>query len=71
MFKEIAIMHEKGEFCKINGSICNIPIEAANMYNTLSRPAGSNGLIVVKLKSDLKYRVYVYFEQACYLFEIL
>ena len=55
-------MHGKGDFSKIKGSICNIPIEAANIYNILPRPAVSNGLIVVKLKRDLKYRGHVYLE---------
>ena len=62
LFKKIAIMHGKGEFSKIKGSICNIPVEAANICNILPRPAVSNGLIVVKLKRDLKYRGHVYFE---------
>ena len=48
IFKIIAIMHGKGEFAKIKGSICNIPIEAANICNILSGPADSNKLIVVK-----------------------
>ena len=34
----------KGELRKINGSICNIPIETANICNILPRPAVSNGL---------------------------
>ena len=50
LFQKIAIMHVKGEFSKIKGSICNISIIAANICNTLQRPAVSNGLIVVKLK---------------------
>ena len=29
------------------------------------RPADANELAVVKLKQDLKYRGYVYFEQVC------
>ena len=62
LFKKIAIMHGKGEFSKIKGSICNIPIEVANVCNILPRPSVSNGLIVVKLKRDLKYRGHVYFE---------
>ena len=28
LFKKIATMHGKGEFSKIKGGICNIPIEA-------------------------------------------
>ena len=55
-------MHGKGEFCKVKGSICNIPIEAANICNILLRPVVSNGLIEVKLKKNLKYRGHVYFE---------
>ena len=65
IFKKIAIMHGKGEFAKIKGSICNIPIETANICNILPRPADSNGLIVVKLKRNLKYNGYVYFEPLC------
>ena len=63
MFKKIAIMHGKGEFSNIKGSICNIPIEALNICNILPRPAISNGLIVAQLKRALKYRGHVYFEQ--------
>ena len=42
IFKKI--MHGKGEFAKIKGSICNISIETSNICNILSRPANSNGL---------------------------
>ena len=52
-------MHGKGEFSKIKGSICNIPIEASNICNIL--PV-SSGLIVVKLRMDLKSRSHIYFE---------
>ena len=62
-YKKIAVMYGKGKFAKIKGSICNIPIETANMCNILPRPADSNGLIVVKLKQDLRYRGYVYLSQ--------
>ena len=55
-------MDGKGEFAKIKGSICNIPIEVANICNILPRPADSNGFIAVKLRQDVKYRGYVYFE---------
>ena len=48
-------MHGKGEFSNIKGSICNnIAVEPAKICNILPRPAISNGLIVVKLKRDLK-----------------
>ena len=62
IFLKIAIIHGKREFAKIKGSICNIPIEAANICNILPRPADSNRLIVVTLKRDLKYKVYICFE---------
>ena len=62
LFKKTAIMHAKGEFAKIKGSICNIPIKAADICHILPRPAVSNGLITVKLKRDLKYRGLVYFK---------
>ena len=32
-----------------------------NICNILVRPTDSNGLIVIKLKRDLKYEDYVYF----------
>ena len=52
-------MHGKGEFYEIEGSISNAPIDVANICNILPRPAGSNGLIVVKLKRDFKYIIYI------------
>ena len=41
-------MHGKREFAKIKGSICNIPIEVANIRKIFRRPADSNGLIMAK-----------------------
>ena len=58
-------MYGKGEIFKIDGSICSIPKEAASICNILARPVVSNGLIVVKLKMELKYRIHVYFEPVC------
>ena len=49
-------MHGKGEFSKIKENVCNIPTVATNIYNVLPRPSVSNGLIVIKLKRNLKYR---------------
>ena len=40
-------MHGKGEFSKIKGSICNVPMESADICNVLPRPADYNGLITV------------------------
>ena len=55
-------MHGKEEFAKIKGRICSISIETANIFNILPKPVDSNGLIEVKLKRDLKYKGYIYFE---------
>ena len=45
-------MHEKRGLAKLKGSVCNIPIEAANVSNNFPSFADSNKLIVVKLKRD-------------------
>ena len=55
-------MQWKNEFSKVKGSICNIPLETANICNFLPRLAISNGLVVVRLKRDLTYSGYVYFK---------
>ena len=44
------------------GKICNVSMEHSNICNILPWSAVSNGLIVVKLKQDRKYRGHVYFE---------
>ena len=41
LFHKVTIMHGKGKFCRIKGSICNVPAEAANICNILPRPAVS------------------------------
>ena len=55
-------MQGKEKFVKIMGSICNIPLEVANTCNILPWTSDSSGLTLVKLKQNLKYRKYVYFE---------
>ena len=55
-------MEKKEGIAKTKGSICNIPIAAANICNIFPRSLDSSGLIVVKLEQDLKYRSYVYSE---------
>ena len=47
--KKEAIIHRKGEFVKVKGGICNIPVETANICNILPRTAGSNRLLKVLL----------------------
>lgn len=58
----MVVMHGKDEFSKVMESICKIPIETENICKILPRPAFSNGLIIDKLKQDLKYRGHVCFE---------
>ena len=38
---------------KFKGDLCNIPIDAADMCNTLPRTADSNGVVIVKFKRKL------------------
>ena len=57
-------MHGKGEFAKIKGNICNIPVETDTVPNMLPRPVNNNGLVIIKLKRHLRYWGYAYFEQA-------
>ena len=52
----------KGQSPKLKGVLCNIPINVVDVCNTLSRPADSNGIIIVKLKRKSHYRDHVYFE---------
>ena len=52
----------KGNFPKLKGSICNVPIDTVDISDVLPRGADSNGLVVIKLKRKLAYRVHVYFE---------
>ena len=62
LFKKVVIMHGKGEFAKIKGSICNVPIGISNICKVLPRPADSNGLIFVRLKRHLNYWGHIIFE---------
>ena len=53
----------KGQFLKVKGNICNIPIaEIESNFKSLPRPADSNGIIVVKLKRKNEFRGHVLFE---------
>ena len=52
----------KGQFSKIKGAVCNVPVEADSMCNIVPRGTDSNGLILMKLKRKLSYRGHVLFE---------
>ena len=61
LFKKVAIM-PKGQFPKVKGAICNVPVDAQDVSTVLPRPADNNGLLLLKLKRKLEYRGHVYFE---------
>ena len=61
LFKKISIM-PKGQFPKLKGAICNVPVENVDISKFLPRRADSNGLVIVKLKRKLEYKGHVYFE---------
>ena len=58
IFKRILV---KNLVSKIYEGICNIPTEAANIFNILPKSAVPNGFILIKLKSSVKCRSHVYF----------
>ena len=51
LFKKVSIM-SKGRFPKLKGSICNIPIDLADINNVLPHGVDNNALVVVKLKCN-------------------
>ena len=61
LFKKVAIM-PKGQFPKLKGSICNIPIDTVSISQTLPNPSHSNGVTVVKLKKKMEFKGHVFFE---------
>ena len=62
LFKKIAIMHGKGEYSKIKGTICNVPIESDDICNVLPRGISNNGIIKVILKKKINFKSNVYLE---------
>ena len=61
LFSKVLVM-PKGQFSKIKGAVCNVPVEAHSMCNILPRGADSNGLILLKLNKKLSYHGHVLFE---------
>ena len=60
LFKKVTVV-PKGKSLKIKGNICNIPVSEVDVnFNMLSRPADSNGLIIVMFK--LEYKDHVIFK---------
>ena len=52
----------QGNFPKLKGSICGVPIDAGDISDVLPRGGDINGLVVIKLKRKLTFRGRVYFE---------
>ena len=66
----------KGKSSEMKGSICNVPVTEVDVnYNTLPRPADSNGLLIVKLKhmfcKSKKVKYYLKQLDQCSLFNSL
>ena len=49
----------KGQQRKINGAICNVPVECDKTCQTLPRAPESSGIILLKLKRKLQFRGHV------------
>ena len=56
LFKKVTIM-PKGQFPKLKGAICNIPIDRSDITNVLPHGTDSSGLIMVKLKRSEAFEV--------------
>ena len=52
LFKKIRIM-PKGQSPKFKDALCNIPIDEVHVCDTMTRPADSNGIVIVKFKRKL------------------
>ena len=61
IFKKVTIM-PKGQFPKVKGALCNVPIDNIDVASILPRKSDSNGIVLVKLKRKLQYKGHVYFE---------
>ena len=55
-FKNITIM-SKGEWPKLKGTIYNFSVDVVDVCNTLPRASDFNGLVIVRLKWKLEYRI--------------
>ena len=62
--KRILLIMPKGQFSKVKGAVCNVPVESDSMCNILPRGSDNNGLVLLKLKRKLSYHGHVLFEPA-------
>ena len=61
VFEKIIIM-PKEQQRKVNGAICNVPVECDATCKVLPRPPERSGIIMLKLKRKLESRGHVYFQ---------
>ena len=61
LFKKVTIM-PSGQMPKMFGTICNMPVDTAEVTDLLPRSAVSDGLVYVKLKRKLEYYGHLLFE---------
>ena len=52
----------KGKQQKINGAICNVPVDCDQTCNIMQRPPERSEIILRKLKRKLAFRGHVYFQ---------
>ena len=52
----------RGEFQKVCGTICNLPLYSPNVVTKLPRGNNSNGIVILKLKRKLQYKSSVYYD---------
>ena len=51
----------RGEFGKLKGKICNVPLETLDVTNVLPRPNDSNSIVIIKFKRKKQYKSdYIY-----------
>ena len=55
----------KGQYPKIKGAICNIPVNVNDVVDVLPRSSHSSGILLVKLKKKIEFKGHVYFEPVC------
>jgi len=69
LFHRVTIM-PKGEFPKLKGAICNIPVETGNVCNVLLRGVDSSNVVFVQLKRKLSHKFPVMTERGTALLEL-
>ena len=63
----------KGQFPKLKGMICNIPIQTESVCDTLPRLISDSNILFIKLKKKLRFRSHVFSEavRCDFIFQLL